>query len=109
MKVHLEDSWTLTDEHPKARKGKPILLDLGTWKVYQPGDRIGEISALKFVSLAVEWRGKEDFLPEEIQFISRFKDGNHQIQSNHETQPGRARKHEKGVTTLGGFHPTGRA
>jgi hypothetical protein len=53
MRIHLDNTWTLTDEHPKAERGNPILLDLGTWKVYHPRDRIGEVSALQFVSLAV--------------------------------------------------------
>ncbi len=92
MKIHLANSWTLTDEHPKAERGNPILIDLGTWKVYHPWDRIGEVSALQFVSLAVETRGENDFLSEEIQFISRFKDVNHEIQLSHATQADRARK-----------------
>ncbi len=74
MKIHVAKSWTLSDEHPQAERGNPILIDLGTWKVYRPRDRMGEISALHFVALAVEAGGEDDFLPEEIQFISRFKD-----------------------------------
>ncbi len=77
MKVHLTDSWTLTDEHPKAERGKPILIDLGTWKVYRPRDRVGAVSAQQIVSLAVEKGGGNDFLPEEIQFMARFKDETH--------------------------------
>jgi len=77
MRIHLINSWILTDEHPKAERGNPILIDLGTWKVYHPVDRIGAVSAQQIVSLAVEARGEDDFLPEEIQFISRFKNGNH--------------------------------
>jgi len=77
MRIHLINSWILTDEHPKAERGNPILIDLGTWKVYHPGDRIGSVSAPQIVSLAVEERGKNDFLPEEIQFIARFKGETH--------------------------------
>ncbi len=84
------------------------MINLGTWKVYHPRDRIGEVSALQFVSLAVDARGKNDFLPEEIQFISRFKDGNHEIQSGHQTQAGRARKHEEEMAIFRGSHPLGR-
>jgi hypothetical protein len=109
MRIHLDNTWTLTDEHPKAERGNPILLDLGTWKVYHPRDRIAEVSALQFVSLAVEARAKNDLLPEEIQFISRFKDRNHEIQSSYETQTGRARKHEEEMTIFRGSHPSGRA
>jgi hypothetical protein len=109
MKIHLDNSWTLTDEHPKAERGNPILIDLGTWKVYHPGDRIGAVSAPQIVSPAVEARGKNDFLPEEIQFISRFKDGNHEIQSTHEAPMTRAKNHEDEVTILRGSHPSGRA
>ena len=77
MRIHVANFWNLTDEHPKAERGTPVLIDLRTWKVYYPGDRIGKVSALQFVALAVATRGENDFLPEEIQFISRFKNGNH--------------------------------
>ncbi len=105
MKIHLANSWTLTDEHPKVERGNPILIDLGTWKAYHPRDRIGEVPAPQFVSLAVEARGKNNFLPEEIQFISRFKDGNNAIQSSDETQVDRARKREEEIKILRGSHP----
>jgi hypothetical protein len=74
MKIHLTDSWTVTDEHPITFKGKPVLLDLATWKAYQRRDVIGAISASQVVSLLVEEMGKNNFLPEELQFISRFND-----------------------------------
>jgi hypothetical protein len=38
---------------------------------------IGTFSARQVVSLAVETNGKNNFTPEEIQFISRFKEGDH--------------------------------
>jgi hypothetical protein len=78
MKIYLHPFWVLTDEHPMAAKGNPILIDLGTCKVYHPRDRIGAVSAPQVVSLAVEARGKNNFLPEEIHFISRFKEGDQQ-------------------------------
>ncbi len=73
MKIHLDKSWSLTDEHPKSDRGNPILIDAATWKIYTPTDQIGGVTALQFVSQVVEARGENDFLPEEIQFISRFK------------------------------------
>ena len=81
MKIYLRASWVLTDEHPMAAKGKPVLVDLETWEVYYREDMIEAVSALQVVSLAVEERGKNDFLPEEIHFISRFKEGDHESQS----------------------------
>ena len=73
MKIHLHKSWSLTDEHPKSQRGNPILIDLGTWKIYNPTDQIGAVTAQQFVSQVVESRGENDFLPEEIQFIARFQ------------------------------------
>jgi hypothetical protein len=81
MKIHLRPFLVLTDEHPKAGKGKPVLVDYETWKVYHHGDMIGVVSAQQAVSLAVKERGENDFLPEEIHFISRFKAGDHESQS----------------------------
>jgi hypothetical protein len=74
MKICLLRPWLLTDEHPTSDKGIPLLVDLETCKVYHPGDRIGGFLAQKVVSLAVEGRGENNFLPEEIHFISRFKE-----------------------------------
>jgi hypothetical protein len=109
MKIHLDNSWTLTDEHPKAQRGNPILIDLGTWKVYHPGDRIGAVSAQQIVSLAVEAREKNDFLPEEIQFISRFKVENHETQSGREAEINRTKNPQAEMIFLRGFNPSGRA
>jgi hypothetical protein len=81
MKIYLPGSWVLTDEHPKTVKGTPVLIDLETWKIYHPGDRIEGVSAKQVVSLAVEARGENFPTPEEIQFISRFKEGNHENQT----------------------------
>jgi hypothetical protein len=74
MKISLLRSWVLTDEHPKAAKGIPVLIDPETCKLYPPKDRIGAFSAEQVVSLAVEEMGGNNFLPEEIHFISRFKE-----------------------------------
>ncbi len=109
MKIHLDNSWTLTDEHPKAERGAPILIDLGTWKVYHPRDRIGEIPAPQFVLLAVEARGENDFLPEEIQFISRFKEEEHEIQSGRMAETSRAKNYQDEMIFLRGFNPSRRA
>jgi hypothetical protein len=57
------------------------LINLGSWKAYQQGDMIGTFSARQVVSLAVEAKGKNNFMPEEIHFISRFKEGDHGSQS----------------------------
>jgi len=81
MKIYLPPSWVLTDEHPMAAEGKPVLVDLEIWEVYHHEDMIGAVSALQVVSLALEERGKNDFLPEEVHFISRFKEGDHERQS----------------------------
>ncbi len=109
MRIHFDNSWTLTDEHPLAARGKPILMDLRSWRVCHPTDRIGEISALQFVSLAVEARGKNDFLPEEIQFISRFKEEEHEIQSGRMAETSRAKTYQEEMIFLRGFNPSGRA
>ena len=72
MKIHLLRSWVLTDEHPKAAKGTPGLIDMETRKIYHPGDRIMGVSPKQVVFLAVEARGKNYLLPEEMRFISCF-------------------------------------
>ncbi len=107
MKIHVAKSWTLTDEHPKAERGSPILIDLGTWKVYRAKDKIGEISALQFVILAVGAGGKDDFLPEEIQFISRFTEEKYEIQSGGETEAIRTKNYKEDMIFMGGFNPPG--
>jgi hypothetical protein len=81
MKIYLRPSLVLTDVHPMAAKGKPVLVDFETWNVYHYGDKIEAVSAQQMVSLAVKERGKNDFLPEEIHIISRFKAGDHERQS----------------------------
>ena len=81
MKIYLPHSWALTDESPMSAKGTPVLVDLDTHDVYRLEDIIGAISALQVVSLAVEERGRDGFLPEEIHFISRFKEEDHESQS----------------------------
>ena len=81
MKIYLPPSWVLTDEHHMAAKGKPVLVDLETWEVYHHEEIIEAVSALQVVSLAVEERGEKDLLPEEIHFISRFKEEDHESQS----------------------------
>jgi len=81
MKVYLPVSWVLTDEHPMAAKGSPVLIDLDTRKIYYPWDRIEGVSAKQLVSLAVGTRGENYFRPEEMRFISRFKEGDHKSQS----------------------------
>jgi len=81
MNVFLLPSWLLTDENPEAAKGIPVLINLGNWKAYQHGDMIGTFSASQVVSLAVEAKEKNNFMPEEIHFISRFKEGGHGSQS----------------------------
>ena len=92
MKIYLPPSWVLTDEHSLAAKGKAVLVDLETWEVYHREDMIGAVSALQVVSLAVEERGKNDFLPEEMHFISRFKGDNHESQSVRAGRMGNMRK-----------------
>ena len=81
MKIYLPHSWVLTDELPMSAKGTPVLLDIDTQEVYYPEDMIGAISAMQMVSLAVEERGRNAFLPQEIRFISRFTKGDHESQS----------------------------
>jgi hypothetical protein len=88
MKIYLPRAWVLTDEHPKAAKGTPVLIDPETCRAYHPRDRIGAHSAQQVVSLAVEEMGGNNFLPEEIHFISRFKEvdqeGNRPVRSTWE-------------------------
>ncbi len=105
MKIHLHQSWTLTDEHPLALRGKPILIDLRTWRVYHPTDTIGEISALQFVSRAAE---AGNFLPEEIQFISRFREENPEIQSDREAEVTRPKNHQEERIFVRPLNPSGR-
>ena len=62
MKTHLLHSRVLTDEHPKATKGKAEI-DLDTRKTYQPENRIMGISVQPVISLPVEVRGKNYLLP----------------------------------------------
>ena len=62
MKIYFLRSRVLTDEHPKAAKGKPAI-DLDTRKTYQPEDRIMRISVQPVVSLPVEVRGENYLLP----------------------------------------------
>ena len=81
MRIPLFDSWVLTDEHPRAAKEKPILIDLETRKTYQAGDRIMGVSAQQVVSLMLEMKSKNYFLPEEMHFISRFKEEDHESES----------------------------
>jgi hypothetical protein len=78
MKIPLLDSWVLTDEHPMAAKGTPVLIDLETRKTYHPGDRIMGISAQQVVSLVIEMKSENCFLPEEMRFISQFKEEDHE-------------------------------
>jgi len=80
MKIYLRPSWVLTDEHSMAAKGKAVLVDLEFWEVYHREDMIGAVSALQIVSQAIEEMGENVFLPEEIHFISRFKEGDHESQ-----------------------------
>ena len=92
MKIHLLRSWVLTDEHPKAAKGTPVLIDMETRRIYHAGDGIMGVSAKQVVSLAVEARGENYLLPEEINFISRFKEGDHKSQSVHAGHMGNKKK-----------------
>ena len=78
MRIPLFDSWVLTDEHPRAAKEKPILIDLETRKTYKPRESIMGISAQQVVSLVVERKPENYFLPEEMHFISRFKEEDHE-------------------------------
>jgi hypothetical protein len=82
MKIYLPRSWVLTDEQYSTKaKGTPVLIDLETWNIYHPGDSIEGVPAQKVVSLAVEKRGENYLLPEELHFISRFKEGSREYQS----------------------------
>jgi hypothetical protein len=92
MRVYLPMSWILTDEHPMAAKGTPVLIDLETRKIYYPGDRIMGVSAKQVVSLAVEARGENYLEPEEIHFISRFSRGDRSGQWGHEAVMGNVKK-----------------
>jgi len=92
MNIYLLPSWLLTDENPEATKGIPVLINLGNWNAYQHEDMIGTVSARQVVSLSVEARGKNNFLPEEIHFISRFKEGDHGSQSVRVAWMGNLRK-----------------
>jgi hypothetical protein len=81
MKIYLLRSFVLTDEHPMAARGTPVLVDLKSWKIYNPRDLVVGLSAQQVLSQTVAEMGKNNFLPEEIHFISRFKEGSHEIQS----------------------------
>jgi len=92
MKIYLLRSWALTDEHPMTAKGTPVLIDIETRKIYHPEDRIAGVSAKQVVSLAVEARGENYLLPEEMHLISRFRIGDCASQSVHEARLGNVRK-----------------
>lgn len=92
MKIPLLDSWVLTDEHPMAAKGTPVLIDLETRKTYHPGDRIMGISAQQVVSLVLEMKSGNYFLPEEMHFISRFTRGSCASKSVHGARRGNVKK-----------------
>ncbi len=92
MKIHLLRSWVLTDEHPKAAKGTPVLIDMETRRIYHPGDRIMGVSAKQVVSLAVEARGGNYLLPEETKFISCFTRRDRSNQWGHEAAMGNVKK-----------------
>jgi hypothetical protein len=92
MRIFLLRSWVLTDELPLLAKGTPVLIDIETRKIYQPGDRIMGVSAKQVVSLAVEARGENYLLPEELRFISQFTKGNPASQWVHETLMGKVKK-----------------
>jgi len=92
MNIYLSPSWLLTDENSEAAKEIPVLINLGSWKAYQHGDMIGAYSAPQVVSLAVEAKGENNFMPEEIHFISRFKEGHHGSQWVRSAMMGNMRK-----------------
>lgn len=92
MKIYLRPSWALTDELPLASKGTPVLIDLETRKIYQPGDNIRGVSAHKLISLAVEAKGENYFPPEEMHFISRFTIEDPGRQSVHDARMGNVKK-----------------
>jgi len=92
MRIFLLRSWVLTDELPLAAKGTPVLIDIETRKIYQPGDRIMGVSAQQVVSLAVEARGENYLLPVEMRFISRFTKGGPASQWGHEAPMGNVKK-----------------
>jgi hypothetical protein len=74
MNIQLFRPRVLTDEQPNSAKGK-LAIDLDIRKTYQPEDRIMGVSVQPAVSLPVEEMGGNNFLPEEIRFISQFKEG----------------------------------
>jgi hypothetical protein len=93
MKIYLRPPLLLTDEHPITSKSKPVLVDYESWKVYHPEDMIGTVSALHVVDLAVAEIGENDFLPEEIVFISRFTKGDHKSQTVHMVRMSKMKKY----------------
>ena len=92
MKIYLRPSLVLTDEHPITSKGKPVLVDSESWKVYHREDMIGTVSALRMVDSAGAEIGENDFLPEEIVFISRFTKGDDESQSVHKARNNKMKK-----------------
>jgi len=101
MRIYLRHSWALTDEPPMSGKGTPVLVDLDTWEVYDRKDTVGAVSALQVVSLAVEEMGKNNFLPEEIHFISRFKGEDHERRSVRAVHTGKVKKLTKKKKKVG--------
>jgi hypothetical protein len=92
MRVYLPVSRVLTDEHPMAAKGTPVLIDLETREIYYPGDRIEGAPARQLVSLAVETRRENYVPPEEMHFISRFTIEDPGSQSVHNSRMGNVKK-----------------
>jgi hypothetical protein len=92
MRIFLLCSWVLIDELPLATKGTPVLIVIETRKIYQTGDSIMGISAQQVVSLAVEARGENFLMPEEMQFISCFTSADLPSQWGHQPLMGNVKK-----------------
>jgi hypothetical protein len=68
------------------------LIDIETRKIYPPGDKLIGISAQQVVSLAVDARGENFLMPEEMQFISCFRSEDLPSQWGHQPLMGNVKK-----------------
>ena len=75
MKLHLNDLWTLTDEHSASSHGKPVLIELETRKAHGPGDLIKLNPSGRAVPGYIVARAMVEgttFPEDELEFIDQF-------------------------------------
>ena len=75
MKMNLNDSWVLTNEHSASSYGKPVLVELETGQAYGPRDILQVNPGGGFVPGYIAVKGMTEgsvFTEEEQAFLDRF-------------------------------------